>query len=217
MSYPFQLQSLLSARYTAQTIEVYNAGFPGTRALEDRPRLEAALRDTTPEVLLLLHGANDLNRLGRPGIGRVIGALEDLVAAGTSRGVRVFVGTLPPQRGGPGSRGDAADFLDVVNAEIREMALDEEAVPVDIFGGMTLADIGRDGLHPTDGGYERMAQIWFDALRLAYDRTNEEPVPASVGSATRAEQSHAVPGRTFAGTPLSPPGHAGVRGRIERE
>jgi lysophospholipase L1-like esterase len=174
VSYPFRLQALLTGRYTAQVVEVYNAGFPGTRASEDRRRLEDAIRDTNPEVLLLLHGANDLNRFGASGIGRVIGSLEGLIDAGTSRGVAVFIATLPPQRGGAGSKGDAAEFLDVVNAAIREMALDEGAVPVDLFGGMTLAEIGSDGLHPTEAGYERMAEIWFAALRLAYEPAEEE-------------------------------------------
>ena len=180
VSYPFQLHLLLTARYTSQSVEVYNAGAAGTRASDDRSRLEDAIRDTNPEVLLLMHGANDLNRLGRSGIGRVIGWLEGMVDAGTSRGVRVFVATLPPQRDGPDSKGDAAPFLDIVNGQIREMAIDEGALPVDLFGNMALSDIGTDGLHPTEAGYHRMAEIWFDALRLAYEQAPEEPVPAGL-------------------------------------
>jgi hypothetical protein len=130
--------------------------------------------------------------------------------------VRVFLATLPPQREGPDSKGDAAPFLDLVNADIREMALDEGAVPVDLFAGMTLSDVGSDGLHPTEAGYHRMAEIWLDALRLAYEQTPEEPAPGADLS-TRAEQLDAVAaaGRVPA-PPASLPGDGSVGRRVER-
>ena len=179
-SYPHRLLTLLAERYTAQTIEVYNAGFAGKRAVVDRGRLSDAINDTEPEVLLLLHGVNDLNRDGEDGIGRMIGALEDLIDEATRKGVRVFVATLPPQRSDEGSKGHAAEFLDKVNDEIREMAPDEAATLVDLAAGMNLSHIGRDGLHPTEAGYERMAEIWFDALRAAYEVAAPEPEPEAV-------------------------------------
>lgn len=167
-SYVFKLQTLISARYTGQTIEVFNKGFAGKRASEDQGRLVDALREAQPEVLLLLEGANDLNLVAtRDAISPTIGALEVLIGEGVSRGVRVFIGTLPPQR--EGGKSAAARLVTDFNEQIRRMAADEGATLVDIHAGMSLADIGEDGLHPTEAGYQRMAEIWLEALKNAFE------------------------------------------------
>lgn len=177
-SYPFRLQAMINERYTSQTIEVFNGGFAGKRAQEDRGRLIDAIRETKPEVLLLLEGANDLNG-GEKEINDTIGALEEMIGEAVSRGVRVFLATLPPQRSG-GSKAGAAGFLDTVNALIRRTAPEEGATLVDLFAGMDLSLIGQDGLHPTEAGYQRMAEIWLDALKTAYEK------PPAEGSASSA-------------------------------
>jgi lysophospholipase L1-like esterase len=167
-SYVFKLQTLLRERYTASTIDVFNAGRAGNRAAEDKGRLVDALRETDPDVLLLLEGVNDLNLVGnRDAISPTIGALEELISEGTSRGVLVFIGTLPPQR--EGGKSNSVHFVEDFNEQIRRMAPDEGATLVDIHAGFTLNLIGEDGLHPTDAGYQRMAEIWFDALKNAFE------------------------------------------------
>ena len=167
-SYVFKLQTLVRERYTAQTIDVFNAGQAGNRAAEDRGRLVDAIREANPEVLLLMEGANDLNQVGnRDAISPTIGALEVLIGEGVSHGVRVFIATLPPQR--RGGKGHAADFIKEFNEEIRRMAPDEGATLVDIYAGVALDLIGEDGLHPTEAGYQRIAEIWLDALKAAYE------------------------------------------------
>jgi lysophospholipase L1-like esterase len=40
---------------------------------------------------------------------------------------------------------------------------------VDFETTVDLSLIGADGLHPTEDGYVRMAQILFDALRQRYE------------------------------------------------
>jgi lysophospholipase L1-like esterase len=168
VSYPYRLQTLLGERYTSQTILVFNAGFAGIYADDDHGRLGREIRETQAEVVLLMHGANDLNRDGRAGIGQMIGALEELIDEGIDAGLPVFVATLPPQRLNS-SRGGAASFLSEVNAQLRRMASDEGATVVDLNGRMTLSDIGQDGLHPTEDGYRHMAEIWLEALKTAYE------------------------------------------------
>jgi lysophospholipase L1-like esterase len=171
-SYVFKLQAILRERYTAQTVDVFNFGRAGNRASEDRGRLIDAIRESNPEVLLLLEGANDLNQLGtRDAISPTIGALEELIGEGTSRGVRVFLATLPPQR--VGGKSGAAEFIEDFNQQIRRMAPDEGATLVDIYAGLNLDLIGEDGLHPTEAGYHRMAEIWFDALKAAFEQPAE--------------------------------------------
>ncbi|HET7219299.1 MAG TPA: GDSL-type esterase/lipase family protein, partial [Vicinamibacterales bacterium] len=64
-SYPYKLQTLLTTRYSAQSISVFNAGIAGRRAVQDRNdgRLSGALSEAKPELLILLEGANDLNNI----------------------------------------------------------------------------------------------------------------------------------------------------------
>jgi lysophospholipase L1-like esterase len=137
--------------------------------------------------LLLLEGANDLNN-NRGAVNRTItetvSALEDMVRDTTSRGVAVFLGTLPPQRaGGTPERGGAADFLPRFNDALKAMASAKGAEIVDIYSRFPLELIGKDGLHPTEAGYERLAEIWFEAVKARY-----ETAPEMDGSAARSIQ-----------------------------
>jgi lysophospholipase L1-like esterase len=50
---------------------------------------------------------------------------------------------------------------------------------VDLFnglGGVPDGNIGADGLHPTPAGYDRIAQIWFEAIQKQYEQPNT-PAP----------------------------------------
>jgi lysophospholipase L1-like esterase len=173
-SYPFKLQTLASARYTGQTIEILNAGLAGHQAVDDRGRFSVVVGDAKPQLVLLLEGANDLNGLA-PGesinarVSTTISALEDMVKDAGFRGIPVMLGTLPPQRAG-GSRAGAATFLDRFNSALKVMAANKGAELVDINARLPLSDIGQDGLHPTEAGYQRLAEIWLDAIKARYER-----------------------------------------------
>jgi lysophospholipase L1-like esterase len=65
-------------------------------------------------------------------------------------------------------------LLPEANAQIRLLADAERATLVDLFaafGGTPDPYIGTDGLHPTDAGYERIAQIFFDTIRATLEGT----------------------------------------------
>src|SRR5262245_40005464 len=82
-SYPYKLQTLLAARYTAQTLSVFNAGIAGNRASQDRSRLGRSINESAPEVVILMEGANDLNSIVGPsinaGVDATVAAMEDMV------------------------------------------------------------------------------------------------------------------------------------------
>lgn len=173
-SYPFKLQTMATARYTAQSIQVFNAGRAGNQAVNDLGRFSGALSEARPELVLLMEGANDLNSLA-PGesinarVTQTVSALEEMVKDAGFRGIPVMVATLPPQRPGAPKAG-AATFLFRFNDAVKVMAAKKGAAVVDVNAQLTLADIGQDGLHPTEAGYQRMAEIWLAAIRAAYEK-----------------------------------------------
>jgi lysophospholipase L1-like esterase len=172
-SYPGQLQALLAARYTAQTMSVLDEGLGGERANDPvtQARLVAALNTDAPEALLLMEGVNDLQS-GAAAIPGLISALRTMVREGRRRGLPVFVGTLLPERVG-GSRAGAAALIVPTNDQIRPMVAEEGAVLVDVyqaFGGSPDPGIGDDGLHPNSIGNGKIAQAFFDAIRASLER-----------------------------------------------
>ena len=184
-SYPTRLTSLLQDRYLAQALDVFNAGVGGEQAAAALPRLQGVLSQRAPEVLLLLDGANDLMwwHAEVPGVRRTADAIEELVREGLRRNVRVFLATLPPWRAGSYRQLDPT-LPALLNAEIDSIARKKGAVLVDLYAAMlpeidTL--IGRDGLHPTEAGYERIAQVFFEVIRA----TLEVPPPSGAPTVER--------------------------------
>ena len=210
-SYPYKLQTLLTARYTEQTIEVLNAGWAGRRASQDRERFNSEMSQVRPDVILLMEGANDLNAPFAPGegindrIGFTVGSLEDLVKDSTYRPIPIFIATLPPQRKG-GSRAGAAEFLTRFNDALKAMATAKGGTVVDMFAALSLSDVGQDGLHLTEAGYQRMAEIWLDALQARYEVAGGAAQALSTGDISFpggfAPPDPATP--SLAGAPRSP-------------
>lgn len=169
-AYPRALQALLAARYTAQTATVANEGEPGETVAAGRSRLPGVVSRPGLQVLLLQEGANDMNQ-SSPAIDAVVENLHAMVREGQGRTMTVFIGTLLPQR----QRGCRAyDYCDGVNHtvltndKIRTMAAAEGAVLVDLyqaFDGKTDTLLGLDGLHPNEAGYQKMAELFFEAIR----------------------------------------------------
>ena len=187
VSYPYKLRELLNARYIDQQVVVVNAGVGGERAEPaGRRRLPQVLDTERPDVLLLLHGANDLLCAANQSCGGgnpfsaipiITRALDDMVTAAQSRGVQVLLATFPPQDG-TRNRGGGAPAVPDLNAAIAQLAGRKGAVLVDLFGGLggtPLPFISVDGLHPTPSGFEKMAEIWFDVIQREFER----PSPTS--------------------------------------
>lgn len=169
-SYPFKLQDLLAARYTAQTIVVLNAGQPGEQATAGQKRFGSAVSEAKPDVILLMQGANDLNAARNQQVNAAItaavSALEEMVKEAERRRIPVMVATLPPQRP---PKGAPANYLARLNDAIRVMAAKKGGILVDVHALMPEPFIGQDGLHPTESGYQRVAEIFADAIRANYE------------------------------------------------
>ena len=167
-AYPRALQTMLSNRYRTQTVTMANEGLSGEFVSDGKVRLPGTTGNA--QVLLLQEGANDMNQ-AHPPVDDIVADLRAMVQLGRSRGMQVFVGTLLPQRQ---SACRGYDFCDGVNdtvatnAKIRPMVASEGVTLVDLypaFQGQESTLLGLDGLHPNEAGYQRMAELFFEAIR----------------------------------------------------
>jgi lysophospholipase L1-like esterase len=173
-SYTLKLQPMLQARYTTQTIVVADDGFGGQEVADPATlsRFDAALARETPQVVLIMDGANDLYNQQNDGIAPAISAIAALGQHATDKGVQVFLATLPPADPSK-SKGGGAAATPAFNAQLVNLANVRNWTLVDVnaaFHG-DLGLIGSDGLHPTDAGYQVIAQAFYDRIVAKYDTT----------------------------------------------
>jgi lysophospholipase L1-like esterase len=189
-SYPSQLLPMLTARYSDQTITMVNEGAPGHFAKDDLGRFSTVPSQDQPDIVLLMHGANDLLNLQEAGISDALQAIDSMVRQAKGRGIHVLLATLPPQNP-DGSRGRGAVALPDFNAGLAHTA-ELDAVPlVDLYGQMGTFQgyIGVDGLHPTEVGYAKIADIFMNAIKANLEVSSGAPTslqPQTIRAQPRA-------------------------------
>jgi lysophospholipase L1-like esterase len=160
-SYPAQLLSRLRSRYPSQAsqFEVTNAGRSGELVASGEARLAQLLANSQTQALLLLHGYNDLLDYGAGGVNPAFVVMNRMAQDGRRRGARVFIGLMPPPI--PGRQRSVPDeVVRAFNDRLREIAAGEGAAVVDLYralGTDVTRYIGIDGHHPTEAGYQRIA------------------------------------------------------------
>jgi len=196
-SYPYKLNTLLTNHYKAQTLTINNEGWPGELAStvwtpDSRPIGEVRIHDVLdardPQVLLLMEGTNDLffsvGRASDNGIPDIIDALEGMIDEAQLRSIQVFLATIAPQRVATNpNRSRVAVVIPALNQEIRALAVRRNVVLVDIYAALVNnmnLYIGNDHLHPTEAGYQKIAETFFESIKQRLDIT-----PASALSRRR--------------------------------
>jgi lysophospholipase L1-like esterase len=166
-SYPAVLQSRLQATYTQQAplISVTNAGVASERILDGAQRFPSVYDMTRPEVVLIQEGANGLPQVG-PDIST--GVMRTMVQYAKAGGSRVFVASMIPQVAGRPRGNTPVSELTAYNTTLQLMSQQESVDYVDLYSAMVpeaATLIGSDGLHPTEAGYARMAELFLNAIR----------------------------------------------------
>lgn len=168
-SYPTDLLGMLRSRYITQASQfvVTNAGVPREWAADGPKRFPQVLAQSGAQVVLLMEGSNDLNARGAQGIAPALAGLQTMVRQARATGATVFIASVPPSKPG-GSNSIPPELIINLNQGIRLGAPGEGAIFVDVYAAMlpevnTL--IGVDGLHPTEMGYQRIAEAFFAAIR----------------------------------------------------
>ena len=166
-SYPSVLQSRLHTAYSSQvaTITVTNAGEPSERILDGLQRFPGVYDSARPEVVLIMEGVNGLPQVG-PDIST--GVMRIMVQHAKAGGSRVFVGSMIPQVAGRPRANTPVSELLAYNTTLQLMSQQEGVTFVDLYNTM-MADapslLGSDGLHPTEAGYRRIAELFLAAIR----------------------------------------------------
>ena len=173
VAYPVKLQSMLALRYAAQSITVINEGSGGETAAFGATQFASVLNRDMPQAVLLLEGINDIHQAvpQSSGIPVVTSSLRSMVQEGKRRGMVVFLATLLPERKGScrSIDWDVDGVEDVVpaDAQIRSLAASENVPLVDMypaFVGSLDTLLGADGLHPSEAGYQKMADLFYAAI-----------------------------------------------------
>jgi lysophospholipase L1-like esterase len=171
VGYAFKLKRLLEQRYTAQTIVMTDEGVPSEMITVGVARLPTVLGRDTPQVVMLFEGVNDMNAGRNAAIPGVVNGLRSMVRTTRGLGMTALVATFLPQRRG-GQRAFAVDAIVPANDQVRAMAAAEGAGLVDLyqaFDGSVDTLIGPDGLHPTEAGYQRIAETFFAVIRSRFE------------------------------------------------
>ena len=174
-SYPAKLLQLLVERYTSQTPVVLNDGFGGELVTTAAGRLQDAIDEHRPEAILLMHGVNDINGVQSGIVQSTVDGIEELTKRARNSGATTFVATLPPL--GPGGKAGCPECVEPLNDRIRAMAAGKGAILVDVHAawGNRTGLMGADGIHPTEAGYQVIAEAFFEAIRRTLEKTPVTP------------------------------------------
>src|SRR4051794_4576359 len=156
-------------------------GHPGWRIDQIDANIGGWLGATTPRTVLLHIGTNDVlqnyNLGGAPG--RLSTLIDHITAAAPS--ADVFVATIIPlSNAGQEAAGRTfnAAVPGIVQAKVNA---GKRVHLVDMHAALTTGDL-IDGVHPTAGGYDKMAATWYAALR-SVPGTIGDPAGSGTGSA----------------------------------
>ncbi|KAK2593116.1 hypothetical protein QQS21_009165 [Conoideocrella luteorostrata] len=159
-----------------------NEGWPGFRIDQVEAKAKIAVPSRLPNVFTLNAGTNDCvqnHKIDAAGH-RTAELLEYLWKA--SPGSTVILSTLVLNL-----NPTVEARVQTVNKQIRAVATEKAAegkrvVLADMHSadGPQKGDISSDGTHPTDGGYEKMAKIWYRSIQTAANKgllQKPRPVP----------------------------------------
>lgn len=153
-----------------------NLGVSGSLAAQARTQQLQPAVDASPSVVTIWLAVNDLNAGVTATAYRDVidGFLGELVGRTQAR---IFVGNVPDLRAVPAYRGiDAAQLgaqVAAYNRGVAEVAAKypTRVVVVDLFVGsadlMSTGTVAPDGFHPSDSGYQLIADRFVAALRAA--------------------------------------------------
>lgn len=120
------------------------------------PAIDKVLNKHQPDVILLMSGANGFNAVVRD---------ELILAIGEHSRAHLFVATIPPQKAPRRGWERVPDYNASLPAVVEAQKKAGKPVTlVDMYAALSEDDLLSDGVHPSQSGMEKMADVWFDAI-----------------------------------------------------
>lgn len=117
--------------------------------------------DFNPNIVLIHLGTNDMYK-GPDGAPDRLGTLIDHVVTDAPDALVVVASIVPF----PSGAAAVTTFNAAVPGVVKERTdAGKHVVYVDMFAALTNADLGSDQVHPNEGGYEKMATVWYGVIK----------------------------------------------------
>jgi len=159
--------SRVAGEKVVPAFDPHNEGHPGWTSYEIGSKVYTYLSQNPADIVLLHIGTND-NDTSVAGVNGILDQI-DLYEEHTGRFVRVIVALIIDRQ--------AQDDLIIAgfnhnldNLLQKRISRGDAITVVNMYrgAGLTSADYA-DHTHPSDAGYQKMAQVWFDALMAPYN------------------------------------------------
>jgi lysophospholipase L1-like esterase len=154
--------------------DVHNRGVNGERSDQIRARFDRDVMAASPRVVVIIGGVNDVYQ-GRPA-SDVIAELRAMYEQARAAGIPVVAGSIVPYNT---ATADQNLQMREINSWIRDRATREHGVMfVDTRAAVAAPEApdrlaeSPDDLHPSAGGYRRMAEALLPAVEAALRETS---------------------------------------------
>ncbi|KAL8949205.1 MAG: hypothetical protein Q9222_004668 [Ikaeria aurantiellina] len=174
----------------------WNEGWNGFTIDQIAQKAQQYQRGLDPNIILLHAGTNDLNMsppLDPDHAPDRLGAMIDqLIATGPDAAILVaqIINNANAQ-----TEALVQKYNNAIPGVVSQRANAGHKVMVVDMQSVTAADL-KDGLHPTDAGYQKMADIWFQAIQQASDKgwikAPTSPDPNLGGSSSSGSSQHCL-------------------------
>jgi lysophospholipase L1-like esterase len=136
-------------------------GHSGWRIDQLDANINAWMDTSKPKIVLLHIGTNDISqKYDVANAPNRLGSLIDKICAKLPSGGKLYVAKIIPL-----SYADVKSYNTQISTVVENKANQGKPVyMVDMFSALTTADLA-DGVHPNITGYNKMADVWYNAIR----------------------------------------------------
>ncbi|PQE32927.1 carbohydrate esterase family 3 protein [Rutstroemia sp. NJR-2017a WRK4] len=167
----------------------FNEGHPGAVITQIAQYARLSLPEL-PNVVLLMAGTNDMNGLVNiTGAPARLGDLLDEINAAVP-GVTTVVAQLTPAANATVEKAIEDFNAEIPNVVSSKVAAGQKVSVVNMMDYVTVNDL-KDGLHPTDHGYQQMAQAWFKGIQQVQSN-GWVSEPATTNATNKTNPTNAV-------------------------
>jgi lysophospholipase L1-like esterase len=163
-------------------MEVISRGIAGQLTAQMLLRFRQDVIDLHPQVVVILGGSNDIERVMPPSLPVIEGNLASMAQLARTNGIHVVLSSIPPvhdsghdEKGEPSKRTPThpPERIRELNEWIKGFAKHQDCVYVDYYSslvddqGFLKREYSDDGLHPNAAGYAVMEPLAVQAIKEA--------------------------------------------------